>query len=109
MPLYESTFIARQDISAQDVENLVDSFSKVISDLSGSVVKKESWGLRNLAYPIGKNRKGHYVMLALNAPVDAITELQRQYKLSEDVIRNLTVKISNISKDPSPMMRKVDE
>lgn len=106
MPFYESTFIARQDISSQDVDQITDQFAKVVSDLGGKVMRKESWGLRNLAYQIGKNRKGHYVMLSLKASADTVKELQRQYKLSEDVIRNLTVKVSNINNEPSPMARK---
>lgn len=108
MPLYESTFIARQDISPQDVEKITEQFTKVLTENGGKVVKKESWGLRNLAYHIRKNRKGHYVMLAIDAPAAAVKELERKYKLSEDVIRNLTVKVSNISKDPSPILCQDD-
>lgn len=108
MALYESTFIARQDISTQDVERITDEFSVVLSENGGSVVKKEYWGLRNLAYNIGKNRKGHYVMLCIEASSDTINELQRKYKLSEDVVRNLTLKIDSISKDPSIMMENKD-
>lgn len=105
MALYESVFIARQDISTQEVEKLTEKFSKVVTDLKGKVIKKEYWGLKNLAYLVKKNRKGHYVMFGLDATHDAMTELQRQFQLSDDVIRNMTVAVANIDKSPSIMMR----
>jgi len=106
MPLYESTFIVRQDMSTQEVDKVIDSFSKIVNDNKGKIEKKEYWGLRNLAYKVNKNKKGHYVFLGIDAESDAINELQRQFKLSEDVIRNLTVKVEEISKEPSPVMNK---
>jgi small subunit ribosomal protein S6 len=106
MPLYENTLIVRQDMSSQEVEKVMDSFCKVVDDNKGKVVKKEYWGLRNLAYKVNKNKKGHYVFLGVEAESDAVNEFQRQCKLSEDVIRNLTVKVEEISKDPSPLMGK---
>lgn len=106
MPLYENTFIVRQDMSTQEVDKLTETFSKVVSDNKGKIVKKEYWGLRNLAYKVNKNKKGHYVLLSVDAESSAVDELQRQLKLSEDVIRNLTVKVDEISKDPSPLMGK---
>ena len=104
MAFYESIFIVRQDVSAGDVEKIADTFTKVVKDNGGTVVKKESWGLRNLAYKVKKNRKGHYIMLCLDAPAAVITELQRQYKLHEDVIRYMTVAVEEISKKPSPIL-----
>jgi small subunit ribosomal protein S6 len=110
MTLYESVFIARQDVSAQDVDKLSEKFSKVITEFKGKVIKKEYWGLRNLAYLLKKNRKGHYVMFGIEASPEAMTELQRQFSLSEDVIRSMTVKVSNIDKaTPSLMMRPAGE
>ena len=105
MALYESVFIARQDISTQDVEKLTEKFSKIITDMKGKIIKKEYWGLRNLAYLLKKNRKGHYVMFGVDATPDAMAELQRQLQLSEDVIRNMTVTVANIDKSPSIMMK----
>jgi small subunit ribosomal protein S6 len=106
MPLYESTFIVRQDISAQEVDKITDSFAKIVSDYKGKVVKKEYWGLMNLAYKVKKSKKGHYVLLGLDTTPDCINEVSRQYKLSEDVIRNLTVRVDEISKEPSPLFKK---
>lgn len=106
MPLYESTFVVRQDVSRADVTKLVDGFSEIITSNGGKIVKNEYWGLRNLAYRIKKNRKGHYVMLALDAPFDAVKELERNMGIHEDIIRTLTVRVDAIEEGPSAMMQK---
>lgn len=106
MPLYESTFIVRQDMSTQEVDKVIDLFSKVVNDNDGKVVKKEYWGLRSLAYKVNKSKKGHYVFFGLDAGVATINELERQFRLSEDVIRNLTIRVDEISKEASPLMGK---
>jgi small subunit ribosomal protein S6 len=106
MPLYESTFVVRQDVSRADVTKLVESFTAIITQGGGKVVKDEYWGLRNLAYRIKKNRKGHYVMLALDAPFDAVKEMERNMGIHEDVIRTLTVRVDAIEEGPSAMMQK---
>jgi small subunit ribosomal protein S6 len=106
MPLYESTFIVRQDISTQEVDKITENFSKVVNDFKGKVVKKEYWGLMSLAYKVKKSKKGHYVLMGIDSPVAAIDELNRLYKISEDVIRSLTVKVEEISKEPSPLFKK---
>ena len=106
MPLYESTFVTRQDISRADVNKLVDTFADIIKQHGGKVIKHEYWGLRNLAYKIKKNRKGHYVMLAIDAPHDAVKELERNMHIHEEVIRNLTVHVDSIEEGPSAMMQK---
>jgi len=106
MSLYESTFVTRQDVSRADVNKLIDAFTDIISQGKGKVIKNEYWGLRNLAYRIKKNRKGHYVMLAIDAPHAAIKELERNMGLHEDVIRHLTVHVDSIDEGPSPMMQK---
>src|SRR6202012_1422444 len=106
MPLYESTCVTRQDVSRADVNKLIETFSDIVKQGGGKVVKNEYWGLRNLAYRIKKNRKGHYVMLGLDAPHAAIKELERNMGLHEDVIRHLTVHVDSIDEGPSPMMQK---
>ena len=104
MAYYENVFIARQDISATQVEGLTETFTKVISDNDGKVVNTENWGLRTLAYRIKKNRKGHYVMFHIDAPAAAIHEMERQMRINEDVLRYLTIKIDAIEEGPSVMM-----
>ena len=106
MPYYESVFIARQDISATQVEALTDDFAKVIEDNGGSVAKRESWGLKTLAYRIKKNRKGHYVLFNIDGPSDAILEMERQMRLHEDILRYLTIKIDAIEEGQSIMMQR---
>ncbi len=108
MPLYEHVFLARQDISAQQVDALVQSFRSILEEHGGQVGKTEYWGLKSLAYRIKKNRKAHYALMNIDAPPDAVTELERQERLSTDIIRFLTVRVDEHEADPSPMMRRAD-
>jgi small subunit ribosomal protein S6 len=93
MALYEHLLIARQDISAQQVDALATHLKTIVEGEGGKIEKQEYWGLRGLAYRIKKNRKGHYVLLNINAPASAVIELERQLKINEDVLRYLTVKV----------------
>ncbi|MEL0013398.1 MAG: 30S ribosomal protein S6, partial [Alphaproteobacteria bacterium] len=103
MPLYEHVFIARQDISGPQVDQLVEAFTGVVENGGGKVVGLESWGLRNLAYRIKKNRKGHYVMMNLDAPSEVVTELERQQRIHDDILRYLTLRIEEVEEGPSMM------
>jgi small subunit ribosomal protein S6 len=105
MPLYEHVFIARQDVSGTQVDQLVEAFTGVVETGGGKVVETESWGLRNLAYRIKKNRKGHYVMMNIDAPSDVINELERQQRIHEDVLRYLTLRVDEHEEGPSVMMQ----
>ncbi|MBO0737721.1 MAG: 30S ribosomal protein S6 [Alphaproteobacteria bacterium] len=105
MPLYENVFIARQDISGVQVDALADAFTQLISDNGGEIKKREYWGLRNLAYRMRKNRKGHYVMLNIAAPSTAIAELERTMRINEDVIRYLTLRVDALEEGPSVVMQ----
>jgi small subunit ribosomal protein S6 len=103
MALYESVLIARQDISAGQVDALADEMEKIITDNGGSVARREYWGLRSLTYRMKKNRKGHYVMFNLDAPSDAVQEMERNLRLHEDVLRYMTIRLDELRADPSPM------
>lgn len=105
MPFYEHVFVARQDISPQQVETLAADLTKVIEANGGQVKKTENWGLRNLAYKISKNRKGHYVLLNIDAPATLVTELERNVRLNEDIIRHLTVRVEALEEGPSAVMQ----
>lgn len=105
MPLYENVFIARQDVSAAQVDSLADRFSDLIKEQGGEVTKKEYWGLRNLAYRIKKNRKGHYVLFNIDAPSEAVLELERNMRINEDVLRYLTVRVPELETDQSIVLR----
>ena len=108
MPLYETVFILRQDVPPAQAEAMSKVFAEIINTNGGKVEKIEPWGLRNLAYKINKNKKGHYVLLALDTPPDAITEMERQMNLSEDVLRFMTVRVEELEKEPSIILRKED-
>ena len=109
MPLYESVYIIRQEVSSNDVDKLTDNFINLLKENGGELVKQEYWGLRNLAYEIRNNRKGHYVMLGIKASHAAVLELERRMRLSEDVIRFLTVAVEEISTDVSPVLKSKEE
>ncbi len=110
MPLYEHVFIARQDISSQQTDELAEEFSKILTDNGAEIIKTESWGLRSLQYRIKKNRKGHYMLLGVNAPPEAIAELERQQRIHDDILRYMTVKVDEIDTDsPSPILSKREE
>ena len=106
MPLYEHMLIARQDISAQQVDALATHLKTIVESEGGKVEKQEYWGLRGLAYRIKKNRKGHYVLLNINAPSNAVVELERQLKINEDVLRYLTVRVEQFEQSNSSKKRE---
>jgi len=102
MPLYETVFIARQDLTAEDVDVLATKLSKIITDAKGKVVSKEYWGLRNLAYKVKKNDRGHYVLLNIDAEYAAVAELNRVMGFNEDIIRNMTFS-AEVHQEESPL------
>ena len=104
MALYESVIIGRQDLTPNQFEELTDEFIKIIESFRGLIKKRENWGLRNLAYKINKNRKGHYVLLNIYSSSDAIVEYERLMRLNEDIIRFLTIRISSVDEKSSPLM-----
>jgi len=104
MAIYECVFIARQELTAAQTEQLSKDLTKIVSANSGEIKNQEYWGLRNLAYKIRKNRKGHYTMFHIEAPSSTIEELERNMRLNEDILRYLTVKIDTLPEGPSVMM-----
>jgi small subunit ribosomal protein S6 len=109
MALYEHIYLARPDISAQQVDALTDQLKTVIETNGGKTEKVEYWGVKSLAYRIKKNRKAHFSLLNLDAPPAAVTELERQMSLNEDIIRFMTIKVEALDAGPSAMMRKRDD
>jgi small subunit ribosomal protein S6 len=108
MPLYEHVYLARQDLSTQQVEELTATLSGVITAQGGKVTKSEYWGLKSLSYRIAKNRKAHLTLLNVDAPPAALSEVERQERISEDVLRYLTIRVEEHEEGPSAMMRKSD-
>lgn len=105
MPLYEHVFVGRQDLSTQQVEDLAREYTGIIENNGGTVAKAEYWGLRSLAYRIKNNRKGHYVLLNISAPADALKEMERNIRLNADIIRNMTIRVEDLEDGPSAMLR----
>jgi len=110
MPLYECVFIARNDVTQQQVETVADGIAADLEADGGSVQKREYWGLRSLAYRVNKNRKGHYMLLGLDAKPAFITEMERLLRLNEDVLRFMTLRVNEIEEGPSAILsRKSDD
>ncbi len=105
MALYESVYITRPDISATQVESLTADLTKIIEENGGKVTKDEYWGLKSLAYKINKNRKGHYSLLNIDAPAGAISEMERNMRIHEDVLRYLSIRVDEHEAGPSIMMQ----
>src|SRR6185436_9777446 len=108
MPLYEHVYLARPDVSAQQVEDLTTQFKGVIEGLGGKVTKTEYWGLKSLSFRVNKNRKAHFMLLNLDTPPAAIVEIERQERINEDVLRFMTVRVEELEEGPSAMMRKAE-
>ena len=106
MPLYEHVFLARQDLSQAQVDALAAAATEIVEGFKGKVTKTETWGLKNLAYKINRNRKAHFVMLNIEGPGELVAELERQNRINEDIIRWLTVSVDELETGPSAMMRK---
>ena len=109
MRLYESVFIARQDISSQQVESMADEFAGIITNAGGKIHKREYWGLRSLAYRIKKNRKGHYIMFNLETDGATLKEYERIMGLNEDVLRFLNIRIEEVDEAPSIIVQNKGE
>ncbi|MCF3642165.1 30S ribosomal protein S6 [Rhizobium sp. TRM95111] len=108
MALYEHVFLARQDVSAQQVDGLVEQYKGVIEANGGKVGRVENWGLKSLTYRIKKNRKAHYALMDIDAPAAAIHEMERQMRINEDVLRYMTIAVEAHEEGPSAMMQKRD-
>ncbi len=104
MPLYEHVYLARQDITTQQVENITKSIEDLVKKEGGSINKVEYWGLRQLAYKIKKNRRAHYTMININASPEALNEVERQISLNENVLRHISIKVDKFEDGPSLMM-----
>jgi small subunit ribosomal protein S6 len=109
MALYEHIFLARQDVTAQQVEALTDQIKSKIASLGGAVTKVEPWGLKSLAFRVKKNRKAHFTLLNIAAPSEAVVELERLLSINEDVIRFLTIRVDEHETGPSAMLRRRDD
>lgn len=108
MALYEHVLMARQDVSAQQVETLVEQYKGIIEANGGTVPKVEYWGVKSLGYRIKKNRKAHYSLLNIDAPSAAVLEMERQMRINEDILRFLTIRVEALEEGQSAMLQKRD-
>jgi len=108
MPLYEHVYLARQDLSQQQVDELTAQYKGIIEQLGGKIAKAEYWGVKSLSFRMRKNRKAHFTLLNVDAPPAALSEIERQERLNEDVLRYLTIRVEEHEEGPSAMMRKSD-
>jgi small subunit ribosomal protein S6 len=108
MPLYEHVYLVRQDVTAQQVDEMSAQYKGIIEQMGGKVAKSEYWGIKSLSYRMRKNRKAHFTLMDIEAPPAALAEIERQERLNEDVLRYLTVRVNEHEDGPSAMMRKAD-
>ena len=108
MALYEHIYLARQDVSPQQVEEMTNALTEVLVAGGGKVTKNEYWGLKSLSYRIKKNRKAHYSLLNIDAPAPAVAEMERQMRINEDILRFMTVRVDELEEGPSAMLQKRD-
>lgn len=108
MALYEHIYLARQDVSAQQVEDLTKTLTDLVDSNGGKVTKSEYWGLKSLTYRIKKNRKAHFTLLNIDAPHKAVEEMERQMGINEDILRFMTIRVDELEDGPSVMMQKRD-
>ena len=109
MRLYECIFIIRQDMAAQDIHKFSEEYQNNIKKMGGQIIKKEYWGLRSLAYEINKNKKGYYIFFGLNVTPAIISKIENNFKVSEDVLKFLTIRVNQIGENPSLMMQTPSE
>lgn len=109
MALYEHVYLARQDVTAQQVEAMTEQMKSVIAERGGTVSKVEYWGVKSLAYRVKKNRKAHFTLMNIDAPHAAVAEMERQMGINEDILRFMTLRVEALEEGPSAMMRKRED
>ncbi|RCL03818.1 MAG: small subunit ribosomal protein S6 [Candidatus Tokpelaia sp. JSC161] len=106
MALYEHVFLARQDITPQQIDQMIEQYRNVIEENGGQVVSFENWGLRSLSYRIKKNRKAYYVFMNINASANILLEVERQMRINEDIIRFLSIRVKAHENLPANLQRR---
>tara|TARA_B100000965_G_C19451236_1_gene695369 strand:- start:56 stop:358 length:303 start_codon:yes stop_codon:yes gene_type:complete len=96
----------KQDLSTSDLEAEISKHEKTINELDGSILYKESWGLRNLSYPIKNNKKAFYEFMNIDIPSKNIEKINSTLNLNENIIRYLSIKVNNLNNNPSPMSKE---
>ena len=93
MNLYEHTIIARPDVSTNQINQLLEKYTKIVEKFEGNIVKTENWGLINLSYLIKKNRKGNYIHFKIEGNGDLILELEKNERIDKNLLRFVTIRV----------------
>ena len=108
MALFEHIIMLRQDLSSSDLEEAIKVHEQTLGELDGNVIYKESWGLRNLAYPIKENKKAFYEFMNIELPQDKIDKLNSKLNLNDKIIRYLSIKVKDFCDTPTIMFKNKD-
>ena len=105
MQLYETIYIVKQDVSADALKAVEEKYESLLKLNKATIDYKENWGFRNLAYKIDNNKKGYYYLIVFNSKPNAVAEMERNFKIDENIIRFLTTKIDKVPLEPTPIMK----
>ena len=106
MALFEHVIILKQNLISNELSNELKNHTDMVSELSGNVVYQESWGMRNLAYPIKNNKKAFYEFMNIEMPQENIDLMNSKLNLNENVIRYLSIKVKSFSETPTLMIKE---
>ena len=106
MALFEHVIILKQSLSSNELSNELQNHTDMVSELSGNVVYQESWGMRNLAYPIKNNKKAFYEFMNIEIPQENIDLMNSKLNLNENVIRYLSIKVKSFCETPTLMIKE---
>ncbi len=106
MLTYETIFVADPVMTEEQIEEIIRMIDEITTSASGSVHKVERWGKRRLAYPIKHKEEGSYVLMLLECPTQLVKEIDRRYRMNDQILRHQTVRVQDESQlGPSPVMK----
>lgn len=105
MQLYETIYIVKQDIGTDELKAVEEKYENLLKLNKANIEYRENWGFRTLAYKINNNKKGYYYLIVFNSEAQAVAEMERNFKIDENIIRYLTTKIKSVPTDPTPIMK----
>lgn len=105
MALFEHVLMLKQDLSSNDLNGELEKHSDMLSELKGNIIYQESWGLRNLAYPIKNNKKAFYEFMNIEMPQESVDAMNSKLNLNENIIRYLSIRVKSFSETPTSMIK----
>ena len=109
MNFYEHTIVTRQDMSASEIKQITDKYSKIVLQNKGVIVQTQNWGLLNLAYEIKKNKKGNYIHFKIKGPTSVINDLEKSEVMDKKLLRHMTVKVKKFDLKTNYFSKKDEE